>query len=485
MDSFTLTAKLLSKMFTWRAMVDIFLVAVVLFFLYRTLLRLGTWKIVAGIFVAMVIFFAASVLGLTGIEWIYSNVSHVAVIALIVIFQPELRKIFERAASMRRSEIGDTGQEVSKILVEAVFALTRMKRGAILVLPGKEPVQEWLSGGTNLDAEPSFPLIMSIFDPNSPGHDGALVIRNGRLASFGVRLPMSKSTRLSEEYGTRHHAAMGLAEATDALVLAVSEERGRVTIFRNGRARRAPDEAAVFSAIMEHWQQTSSYPFESQSAFRRWILGPQMIVSLGLAFLFWTFLMIAQGEVLEKIVSVPVEYTTTSPNLALVGERLTEVKLHLAGTKPDLDALNTSQLSVKVDLSKAMPGTQNFIVTEDSIRLPKDIKLMDAVPSSIFLTLAAIVEQEVVVNPQLVGRLPFGLRLRSVELKPAKLRVRSPVVDDDKNSLSLTTTPIYLETIREDTQLFCKIIAPPTVQPVGKPWPDVEVVLRVGPAKKE
>jgi DNA integrity scanning protein DisA with diadenylate cyclase activity len=157
---------IIKELLTWRAIADILLITAGLFFLYRTLLRLGTWAILTGILLATAVFFVANFLDLKGIEWIYSNLSHVALIA----------------------------------------------------------------------------LIMSIFDPNSPGHDGALVVQNGLFAQFGVRLPISESQRLTEAFGTRHHAAMGLAEQTDALTLVVSEERGRISIFRNGKIQ--PDKGS-------------------------------------------------------------------------------------------------------------------------------------------------------------------------------------------------------------------------------------------------
>jgi DNA integrity scanning protein DisA with diadenylate cyclase activity len=187
---------LIKGMVGWQAMVDIFMIAAGLFFLYRTLLRLGTWRIVAGILVAMFIFLIANFLDLKGLEWIFGNLSQVALIALIVIFQPELRKIFERAASVRRSEIRDVGDELSHMIIDSLMKLAEQRRGAIVVFPGKEPLQEWLSGGYRLDAKPSSPLIMSIFDPNSPGHDGALIVEKGKFTRFGVRLPISQSSKL-------------------------------------------------------------------------------------------------------------------------------------------------------------------------------------------------------------------------------------------------------------------------------------------------
>lgn len=472
---------LIREIANWRSILDVLVIAAGLFFLYHTLLRLGTWKIVTGILLAMGLFLAASFLDLKGVEWIYSNVSHVAVIALIVIFQPELRKIFERAASVRRAEKAGQGEKLSQVVAETVLRLAKQKRGAIVVVPGKEPLRQWLSGGHPLDAEPSLPLLCSIFDPNSPGHDGAVVVANGRISMFGVRLPVSQSDRLSEEYGTRHHAAMGLAEQSDALVIVVSEERGQISAFQKGKIRPVDTPEQVVGAIRSHWEETASFPFEMPRGKRRWPVILQMGTSLILAAVFWATLIVAQKEMLEKVLTVPVEYTATASDLVLVGEKATEVRLHLAGPKSDLDGVNPSQMSVKIDLSKAVPGKQTFVITRDNMRLSKAVNLLDVAPSSLTLTLAAIVEQMVAVKPQLVGKLPNSLKIRSIEVKPETIRVMSPVTGTKGQPLTVSTTPIYLGSIHEDTRLFCKIVAPPAVQPVEKRWPDVEVAIAVGP----
>jgi DNA integrity scanning protein DisA with diadenylate cyclase activity len=198
METFSLQIATLKEMLNWRVSLDILLIAAGIYALYRILRSLGTWKTVTGVFIAMLIFLSARFLGLKGIDWIFSNFSHVALLALIIIFQPEIRKIFERAASLRRQELGEEGSGLVSELSEVVLSLARQQQGAILVFPGKEPLQPWVSEGTVLDAQPSFPLIMSIFDPHSPGHDGAMVIENGQIRSFGVRLPLSKTEKLPE-----------------------------------------------------------------------------------------------------------------------------------------------------------------------------------------------------------------------------------------------------------------------------------------------
>jgi len=471
---------LVRELLSWRAVLDIFLIAAGLFFLYRTLLRLGTWKIVAGILVAMAVFLLASFMDLKGIEWIFSNISQVAVIALIVLFQPELRKILEQTASVKRSEPRDLDEKLSRLVVDALLKLAQQRRGAIVVFPGKEPIQEWLSGGFILDANPSLPLIMSIFDPNSPGHDGALIITNGKFSRFGVRLPVSQSSKLPDEYGTRHHAAMGMVEKSDALVFIVSEERGSLSIFHKGQMRQVGDPEEMVKTIISHWKDMTSFPVVFPKGKARWPVFLQIFVSLVLAAFFWSTLAVSQGEILEKVVTVPVEYTASSPNLTLVGNKAEEVRLHLSGPKSALDTVNPSHTIVKIDLSKGIPGKQSFIITRENIQLPKDVHLLDVVPSSFELTLAEIVEKEVVIQPQLVGKLPDGLKIRSLEVKPEKIKVFSPASDEMDKLLSLTTTPIYLNNIYETTTIYCKIIALPAVQPKEKRWPDVVVTITVG-----
>jgi uncharacterized protein (TIGR00159 family) len=481
MESLSIYRAVFGALFTWRAALDIFLIAALLYFVYITFIRLGTWKILLGIFTAMVFFVIAQVLDLTGVKWIYSNLSHVAVIGLIIIFQPELRKVFERAMSLRRKEIGESGSRLPEMISEAVFDLSVQKRGAIIVFPGKEPIEEWQKGGFDLNADPSFPLIMSIFDPHSPGHDGSLIIMNGRLVRYGVRLPISQSSGLPGNFGTRHHAALGLSEVSDALVLVVSEERGTISLFYQGRVSPINTKEEAVSAIISHWRNTASYLFGPSTVRKKRIFIPQLLASLAVAAFFWSILHIAGIEIIEKVLTVPVEYIATPDNIVLVGEKPSEVKLHLAGPKPDLDGLIPSQSIVKIDLSKAMAGKQTFVITQENVKLPKRIQLLDVDPSTLNLNLAGIVERSVTITPQLVGELPDGIVLKSIRVTPAEIQVLSPSPAGQESAAGVTTTPIYLESIKQTTTLMCKIIAAPSFRPVEQRWPDVQVVLVVGP----
>jgi uncharacterized protein (TIGR00159 family) len=471
---------LVYELFSWRAVLDILLISAGLFFLYRTLLRLGTWKIMAGILLALLIFILANALNLKGIEWIYQNVSHVAVLGLIVIFQPELRKVLEKAVSVppHRGRVQDT--QLQSLIAESLIKLAQERCGAILVFPGKEPITEKISGGYQLNAVPSIPLILSIFDPNSPGHDGAVIIEGNKLTQFGVRLPMSQSTRLSEEYGTRHHAAMGLAEQTDALALVVSEERGRVSIFTNAEMRPARNAEEITNAIVTHQQEMGFFRRDSAPRIRKRTL-LQIGASLIIAVVFWSTLIVAQREVVERVLPVSIDYTSPAQDLALVGDKANEVKLHLTGPKADIDNLALNPPSVKIDLSKMAKGSQTIIITSENLSLPKGVTLLDASPQQLKLTLASVVEKNVPITPQIIGKLPGNLKIKKITVSPETVLVTVPVTKEEKELDEVLTTPIYLESISTDSRLFCKVIARPSIQPVAKRWPDVEVFIELKP----
>jgi len=300
LDKLILLIKVVIEMLSWKTALDIFLIATLIFLIYRTFRMLGTWRVLLGILIAATFFLIANLLELEGISWIYSNLSQVAVLGTIVIFQPEIRKVFEKAVSLRRNETGGRGTDLPLLMSDAVFALSQQKRGAIIVCPGKETVKPWLTGGFPLDAEPILPLIMSIFDPNSPGHDGALIIENGKFTTFGMRLPISKTNSLSSELGTRHHAAMGLSEMTDALVVVVSEERGTIRTFSRGKARTAGDKNELSSIIESHWEKTSSYlPITSLKKYK-WKMPAEICLSVALALIFWVALATSYAAYLKE-----------------------------------------------------------------------------------------------------------------------------------------------------------------------------------------
>lgn len=477
MDILRLQLETIKELLDWRVSLDILLIAMGIFFLYHTLRATGTWKIVLGIMIAAAVFVAARLLDLRGIDWIYSNLSQVLLIALIIIFQPELRKIFERAAaSLSRQEIGREGPQLSELISKAVFTMAQKRCGAVLVFPGNDAIQSWISEGIPLDARPSVPVLLSIFDPNSPGHDGAAVIENQRITSFGVRLPLSRSGALSHDYGTRHHAGMGLAENTDALVVVVSEERGTVTMFSEGTYEVVSDEAALARRIVDHWQDRGSYDLLDNGDGNQKRVITELAVSFLLAFFFWSTVVLTQTQLQEVSYAVPVEYLGQPENLVLVGEKPEAVRVHLLAPVSELSNVNPANLRLFADLSEASAGLNTLPIRRENLLLPDPVRFLRSEPARLELEFTEIEEVTLGVEPQLIGALPPGWRLASVEVTPAAMRARIPRTNGG-TQVRLTTSPIFLETIRATTTLYCGIVAPPHIQPVNGAWPNVEVRL--------
>ena len=470
----------LIRLVDWRTFFDVPIIALGIFFLYRTLRSSGAWRIVLGIFIAISIYIIAQAFRFTGITWIFSNLSNIALIALIIIFQPEIRKIFERAAStLRVKDIGKEVHVLSEIIAEAAFGLAEKRWGALLVLPGKEPLRSRVSGGISINAEPSLPLILSLFDPHSTGHDGALMIENGKITEFAVRLPLSTSGRLDNGLGTRHHAAMGLSELSDAMVIAVSEERGKVSVFSEGEYRSAADRVALVSCIEEHHRKISSYA-PVQGKFRnRGVLIAELAASTVIAFFIWASIMLNASQLKEMSFAVPVEYVLSKSDMVITGEKPTAVRVRVSGTTSSLTLIKPDELKAVVDLSDATPGKQFITITRNNIRLPREVALIDTEPSAFEINLQSYIEKELPIKPQIIGKLPRGLELAGIDINPRRLKILYSSAEREPGDDFLTTTPIYLQNINESARILCNLIAPPNIYPIDKQWPDVVVTITV------
>lgn len=466
----------------WRAWLDIILIALGFFFLHRTLVRLGTWQILVGILAAFLVYIVARMLHLEGIEWIFQNISQVAVLALIVIFQPELRKIFEKVVSLHNKNSAVPDMTLAETVGDSLWKLGSQRRGAIIVFPGNEPITEKISGGHRLSAVASAPLIMSIFDPNSPGHDGAVIVENNKLVSFGVRLPMSQTSRLAEEYGTRHHAAMGLAEVTDSLVFAVSEERGTVSVFENGNMSVLTSAESIVEQIREHQTRHGLFDFSRMGLQDRRAM-IQAVACLMIAGALWTGLAAANRQVIERVITLPITYSQPDESLLLTGNRPEEAKVHLAGPKSAINDFLLGMPTVKIDLSTMVEGKQTLLITAENLGIDKGLSIVESSPAQVEITLAKIEKRLLPVIPQLVGSLPPHLKLRRVTVTPAEVLVMAPPAKKGEKALTLSTTPIYLNSILASDQILGKIIAAPTIQPVQKPWHDVEISVQVEPIR--
>ena len=229
--------------------VDILITAVVIYYMITWLRETRAMQLVKGIIVVFVVLALSDWFHLTIINYILSAIVQVGVFALVVLFQPELRSLLERLGRSRVGKLidiatnepgqGDSGNDtVVDSIVDAVTDMSRERTGALIVIERDTKLGDHTKRGTKIDADVSKELLMNIFFKNSPLHDGAVIVRNGRIHSAGCFLPLTSNDNLSAELGTRHRAALGISEVSDAMIIVVSEESGRISIALGGSLTR-------------------------------------------------------------------------------------------------------------------------------------------------------------------------------------------------------------------------------------------------------
>ena len=229
--------------------IDILIVAYIIYRVMKLLKDTSAERLIKGIIILVGIMLLASMLHLTMISWLLQQALNVGLFAIVVVFQPELRRLLEQIGKGNFSRLivpADAPDEVESMITATVSAcadMSRTKTGALLVFERRERLGEIISTGTMVDAAPSAELIKNIFFKNSPLHDGAMIVRAGRVCAAGCVLPLSGNQSLSRDLGTRHRAAVGMSESADSVLVVVSEETGSISVAIGGMLKRhlSPD----------------------------------------------------------------------------------------------------------------------------------------------------------------------------------------------------------------------------------------------------
>lgn len=246
-------ARVLSMANLTITLVDVVEIMIISFLFYHILLWIKStraWNLFKGIMVILAFVLLAALFQMSTILWIAENTLNVGLLALVVIFQPELRKALENLGdkSILTTLFGFNKQNSEKFsdhtmeeLIKAVYAMGKVKTGALIVLEDEILLNEYIRTGIDVDALVSSQLLINIFEKNTPLHDGAIIIRGDRVLSATCYLPLSDSMSLSKDLGTRHRAAVGISEVSDSLTIIVSEETGNVSVALRGQVYRNVD----------------------------------------------------------------------------------------------------------------------------------------------------------------------------------------------------------------------------------------------------
>ena len=232
-------------------LLEIVIISVLVYEILFWIKNTRAWTLLKGILVILLFAIGAAVLHLTTILWILKNTSAIMVTALLVIFQPELRKALEQLGSRNilsnilslddgKENLGFNDRTISE-LVRATFEMAKVKTGALMVIEREASLKEIERTGIEINGLVTSQLLINIFEHNTPLHDGAVVIRGNRIAAATCYLPLSDNMTISKDLGTRHRAAVGVSEVTDSITIVVSEETGRVSVAQQGMLTRIPD----------------------------------------------------------------------------------------------------------------------------------------------------------------------------------------------------------------------------------------------------
>jgi len=442
----------------WQDVLDITLNGYILFRLYVLFRGTNAFRVLMGIALLWFLQRISSSLELVVTSWLVQGILAVATLIIIVVFRNEIRAVLQ-ARNLRSIFWGlprASMQTPVQIIVESAFELAGRRTGALIVLPGNEDLSEAVHSGIRWRGVVSKEMIVSIFWPDNPVHDGAIVIQGDEVTEVGVILPLSHRQDLPSFLGTRHRAAAGLAESTDALAVAVSEERGTITVAKGTEVRPVRERAELTKILEEHIGISTVQKKALKK--ERLDLGAAALVS----FLLITGVWLSFTRGLDALIAleIPVEYMNRDPALEIIETSVNSVRLELSGSGTLLKSIRPDQVKVQLDLSKSSSGTNTFPVTPKDVSLPPGVVLKSVEPAVVDVRLDVIAKKPLPVQVDWAGKMPQGLILTQATLSPERIQVTGPKSVLDKIS-TLYTEKVYVDPIDKSGTVTSEIVLNP------------------------
>lgn len=446
----------------WQDLVDILINSYILFRVYVLFQGTNAFRVLAGVTSLWILQEAAASIGLILTSWAVRGITAAAAIIIIVVFRNEIRAALQ-LGNLKTFLWGFPHRETRspvEMIADAAFRMAKKRIGALMVIPGKEDLTEVIHGGIVWNGTVSPEMIISIFWPKNPVHDGAIIIRGNSVVEVGVLLPLSQRSDLPSFYGTRHRAAAGLAERTDALVIAVSEERGRVTIAKSDwiKAIAQPEDLAGILRRHLNLQEGRTAKHEKKERLK---LALAATVSLLIMTGIWFGFTRSHDTIIA--LNVPIEYVNRPTNLEILETSVDEARLQLYGSSALIKSLKPGQVQVKMDLGKAAEGRNIFTISHDNVVLPPGIFLNKVQPSSIDVTLDVPVTAELPIQVDWVGRLPENLTLVKARIIPETVKVIGGSQTIEKAN-TVYTTSLRLDSLTKSGTTTASLAIPPSLK---------------------
>ncbi len=475
------TALAFIKSIRFQDILDIAIIALLIFALLTWFKTRASRFMFIGIILLGGVYIAARFFQLYLTTIVLQSFFAIVIFVLVVIFQEDLRGFFERLALL--GNIGKKYQPLSElqktaeIIAQTAANLAKKHIGALIVLQGNDPLERHINGGTSLYGFVSEPLLESIFDPHSIGHDGAVIINGNRIAMFGCHLPLCIHASKYGNIGLRHTAALGLAERSDALCIVVSEETGTISMVYQETLTEINNAAALHNLLEQFYMRNS--PKKTSNLSVAWLKEntKEKIIALGMACILW----IAFGyqrEIVRRDFIIPIEYKNVPQNWHIDEPRLTEAKVILQGPQQAFYLLDERSLKLSLDLSPIAEKKREFVLAKDMVNAPSNLSVTEIRPTITHIYATKLISWTLPVKISTQNFLPKNLSLQRISITPAKVRV---LVDSRVNpeKIEIETEPVDLQKIFFTTTLDTKIVLPAGIYfPAGKSQ-NTRVIIRV------
>lgn len=404
----------------------------------------------------------------------------VIAVGLILVYQEDLRWACEHLLGWGlypRGHRPSRKDRMIDIVIESVSNLAERRIGALLVFKGRQPLERRLRGGVHLDGHLSVRLLLSLFEPHSPGHDGAVVIDHERVERFAVHLPLSGNLAQVGQHGTRHAAAVGLTENSDALVIVISEETGITSVARDGSLLEGLSLMQLRDELAAHSRIRSAATHELRR--RRWRVGDlaSKLLAFSLAGLLW-FAFSFQRETVTRSLVAPIEYRNLPEGLTLLKPGPTEARITLSAPQSVHELLKSESLVVSIDVGELGEGLHQVVVGEENLNLPAGTRLSAITPRELTVEIDRMVSARLPVRVQFRGALAAGLEIAEARAEPDEVTVQIP--SSARSRITAIPTESWdLSAISQSTSQLLRLMIPEQARIAAGAPHEVRVHLRI------
>lgn len=405
----------------------------------------------------------------------------VLLLAAVILFQSDIKRMLDRVGSwsLRSPSAPTRSADVVDVMTETMAQLASEHVGALVAIRGREPWDALIQGGVPLDGEISKPLLLSLFDDKTPGHDGAVLVDGVRIRRFAAHLPLTENLPEASQFGgTRHAAARGLAERCDALVIIVSEERGTISVAQGDRLDVMESASDLRARLKTFWRPQEHDEARDHELRVRRVRRASLAFALAAAL--W-LLFAYSPETVYRNLDVPIELRNLPDGWVVQDSIPGYARVTLTGSEQAFRMLDPEALTLSVDLSDPVRGDNVFTLSDDDLELPADVMLQSIHPGELSVQAVPVERVRVPVVVETSGVLADSLVLEGMAVRPDSVTLLVPQTADEPPPF-VPTQALDLGRLPADGVVGIRLRVPAGTQLADRASPQVNVRVRTRPA---